>query len=109
MQTKWPNVPREPHKAASHRVANRPLRPKQKKRYTEPPPLNDDATPLEAMRQTLQMMAGRALYGLRKCTVEPVIGIIKLVMGFRYFSLRGFASVSGELSLVALAWNLTHL
>ena len=78
-------------------------------RYTQPPPLKDDATPLEVMCHTLQTMAWRALYGLRKCTVEPVIGIIKLVMGFRHFSLRGLASVSVELSLVALAWNLKRM
>ena len=37
----------------------------------------------EQMRYLLQTMAGRALYARRKSTVEPVIGILKSVMGFR--------------------------
>jgi transposase len=78
-------------------------------RYTEPPPLKEDATPLETMRHTLQTMAGRAIYAQRKCTVEPVIGIIKSVMGFWQFSLRGLENVNGELSLVALAWNVKRM
>ncbi|OIO54231.1 MAG: IS5 family transposase, partial [Proteobacteria bacterium CG1_02_64_396] len=52
---------------------------------------------------------GRDLYALRKQTVEPVFGIIKQVMGFRQFSLRGLAKVSGEWILVALAWNLKRM
>jgi hypothetical protein len=43
---------------------------------------------------------------LRKQTVEPVIGIIKEVMGFRQFSLRGLPAVTGEWGLVCLAFNL---
>ena len=78
-------------------------------RYTEPPPCKDDATPLEAMHHTLQTMEGRALYAQRKCTVEPVIGIVKSVMGFRQFSLRGLINVRGELNLVALACNLKRM
>ena len=57
-------------------------------RYTEPPPLAVDATEVEIMRHALQTKAGRALYAQRKCTVEPVIGIIKSVLGFRQFMLR---------------------
>jgi hypothetical protein len=53
--------------------------------------------------------AGRALYGLRKSTVEPVFGIIKHVMGFRQFSLRGLSNVAAEWSLVALAWNIKRM
>jgi transposase len=78
-------------------------------RYSEASPLKDDATPLETMRHRLQTIAGRALYAQRKCTVEPVIGIIKSVMGFRQFSLRGLDNVKGELNLVALAWNLKRM
>ena len=40
------------------------------------------------MAHRLKTKAGRALYALRKQTVEPVFGIIKSVMGFRQFSLR---------------------
>lgn len=78
-------------------------------RFTEPPPLKEDATEMEGMRHLLLTMAGRALYAQRKCTVEPVIGIIKSVLGFRQFSLRGLENVKGELNLVAMAWNLKRM
>jgi len=56
-----------------------------------PPP-----QPLAAMKHRLQTRAGKTLYALRKSIVEPVIGIIKSVMGFRQCSLRGLAKVKGE-------------
>lgn len=49
------------------------------------------------MRHPLLTMAGRALYAKRECTVEPVIGIIKAILRFRQFSLRGLENVKGEL------------
>ena len=49
----------------------------------------DDPTPVEAMAHRLKTPRGRALYALRKQTPEPVFGIIKSVLGFRQFSLRG--------------------
>src|SRR5919202_5124249 len=52
-----------------------------------PPP--SDASPKELMAYKLRTAVGQAIYRLRKCTVEPVIGIIKEVLGFRQFSLRG--------------------
>ena len=78
-------------------------------RFTESPPLKEDATEVETMRQMLLTMAGRALSAKRTCTVEPVIGIIKAILGFRQFSLRGLAHVKGELNLVAMAWNLKRM
>lgn len=78
-------------------------------RFTEPPPLKEDATEVEKMRHLLLTMAGRALYAKRKCTVEPVFGIIKAILGFRQFSLRGLENVNGEFNLVALAWNLKRM
>ena len=78
-------------------------------RFTGPPPLEKDTTEMEKMRHLLRTMAGRALYAKRKCTVEPVIGIIKAIMGFRQFSLRGLKNVKGELNLVAMAWNLKRM
>lgn len=51
-------------------------------------------------------LAASRLYALRKQTVEPVFGIIKLVMGFRQFLLRSRGKVSGEWRLVCLARNL---
>ncbi|NQU76143.1 MAG: transposase, partial [Planctomycetes bacterium] len=38
-----------------------------------------------------------------------VFGIIKHVMGFRQFLLRGLAKVSGEWELVRLAYNVKRL
>ena len=78
-------------------------------RFTEPPALPEGATPAQAMRHKLKTKAGRALYALRKQTVEPVFGIIKSVLGFRQFSLRGLEKVTGEWTLVCLAWNLKRM
>ena len=64
---------------------------------------------LVAMRDKLRTEEGKALYGRRNYTVEPVFGIIKAAMGFRGFSLRGKEKVSGEWTLVCLAYNLRRL
>jgi len=72
-----------------------------------PPPA--DASPIVQMAYKLRTEIGRAIYRLRKCTVEPVIGIIKEVLGFRQFSLRGLVAVAGEWGLVCLAFNLKRL
>lgn len=80
-----------------------------RERHSEPAPLPDAATPMQAMAHRLKTKAGRACYALRKQTVEPVFGIIKSVMGFRQFSLRGLRKVSGEWSLVCLAWNVKRM
>jgi integrase len=53
--------------------------------------------PAQAMAHKLKTKAGRALYALRKQTVEPVFGIIKSVLGFRQFSLRGLKKVTGRM------------
>jgi len=71
------------------------------------PPASPD--PIIRMTHQLKTKAGRSLYGLRKSTVEPVFGIIKHVMGFRQFSLRGLTNVTAEWSLVALAWNIKRM
>jgi len=57
-----------------------------RERHSEPALLRDNATPMQSMAHRLKSKAGRALYALRKQTVEPVFGIIKSVMGFRQFS-----------------------
>ena len=72
-----------------------------------PAPETDD--PQRLMKHRLTTQAGRALYGLRKQTVEPVFGIIKQVMGFRQFSMRGLDKVTGEWTLATLAWNVKRL
>jgi hypothetical protein len=70
-----------------------------------------DAPPEDASAQVklaykLKTTLGKAIYSARKCTFEPVIGIIKEVMGFRQFSLRGVLAAAGEWCLVCLAFNL---
>jgi transposase len=89
---------REPHhKSWRERFAEEP----------EPPP--EDASPIIEMAYRLQTEIGKRIYGARKYTVEPVIGVIKEVLGFRQFSLRGLAAVAGEWCLVCLAYNLKKL
>ena len=73
----------------------------------EPPPV--DAGLKERMAYKLRTAAGKAIYRLRKCTVEPVIGSIQEGRGFRQFSLRGLAAAAGECCPVCLAWNLKRL
>ena len=68
-----------------------------------------DASPKLRMAYKLRTEIGRAIYRLRKCTVEPVIGIIKEVLGFRQFSLRGINAAAGEWCLVCLAFNLKRM
>ena len=68
-----------------------------------------DASPKEKMAYKLATEIGHAIYRLRKCTVEPVIGIIKEVLGFRQFSLRGLKAAAGEWCLVCLAFNLKRM
>ncbi len=90
-------------------VAREEHHPGWRERHSEPAALPDDATPVQAMAHRLKTKAGRGLYALRKQTVEPVFGIIKSVMGFRQFSLRGLTKVTGEWTLVCLAWNLKRM
>ena len=72
-----------------------------------PAPETDDAVAL--MAHQLKTGPGRAAYGRRKCTVEPVFGIVKQVLGFRQFSLRGLEAVAGEWKLVTMAYNLKRM
>jgi transposase len=73
----------------------------------EPPP--QDASLIVQVAYKLRTDIGKRIYGLRKSTVEPVIGIIKEALGFRQFSLRGILAVAGEWCLVCLAYNLKRL
>lgn len=90
-------------------VAREDHHPGWRARFAEPAPLDADATAQQRMAHTLKTQLGRRLYALRKQTVEPVFGIIKSVMGFRQFLLRGKDKVSGEWRLVCLAWNLKRM
>jgi len=78
-------------------------------RFTEPAPLTEPASGVDRMKHRLKTIQGRKLFGLRKQTVEPVFGIIKSVMGFRQFLLRGLDAVQGEWNLVTMAWNIKRM
>jgi transposase len=74
-----------------------------------PEPPGEEASPKEKMAYKLLTEIGQAIYRLRKCTIEPVIGIIKEVLGFRQFSLRGMLAAAGEWCLVCMAFNLKRM
>lgn len=78
-------------------------------RFSGPPPLPANADAVARMGRRLQTSSGRKIYARRKSTVEPVFGIIKAVMGFRHFLLRGLQAVEGEWTLVCLAWNFKRM
>jgi hypothetical protein len=75
----------------------------------DPPAPAPDASIGEIMAHRLGTKAGQELYGLRKQTVEPVFGIIKEVLGFRRFLLRGLEKVNLEWTLVSTSYNLKRL
>src|SRR5712692_5005090 len=75
----------------------------------EPVTPGPEASAKEVMAHRLKTGTGKALYKLRKQTVEPVFGIIKEVMGFRQFLLRGREKVSLEWTLVCVSYNLKRM
>lgn len=73
------------------------------------PPRKLTKPALIEMRDKLKTEAGKAIYKLRSQTVETVFGIIKEVIGFRSFQLRGLEKMQGEWELVCLAYNCKRL
>ena len=90
-------------------MGRQPHHPPLAERFAPDPPPPEQPTPLEAMAYRLRTQEGRTLYALRKHTPEPVFGIIKSVLGFRQFLLRGLDKVHGEWNLVTMAYNLKRL
>jgi hypothetical protein len=90
-------------------MGRQPHHPPWAERFAKTPQAPKDPTAVKAMAHKLKTPEGRALYALRKQTPEPVFGIIKSVLGFRQFSLRGLNKVRGEWSLVTMAWNLKRM
>ena len=91
-------------------------RPDNGRTYDFRPPNPDARPPPEpkaewriAMKKKLDTEQAKAKYKRRKCTVEPVFGIIKNVLGFTRFSLRGIEKVKTEWLLVTLAYNCKRL
>ena len=78
-------------------------------RFADPGEAPNTADPVARMEHRLRTREGKALYAKRKSTVEPVFGIIKHVMGFRQFLLRGLQAVQGEWNLACIAYNLKRL
>jgi hypothetical protein len=78
----------------------------QLEQHADPP---DDASAGEIMAHRLAIEAGKALYGLRKQTIQPAFGIIKEAMGFRRFLMRGLEKVNLKWTLVTTSYNLKHL
>jgi len=69
----------------------------------------ENMTHKEKMIRKLKTKKGKNIYKKRKETVEPVFGIIKSVMGFRQFMLRGLEKVNTEWTLVITAYNFKKL
>lgn len=90
-------------------TGRQPHNPRWDERTADPGPPPDDPTPVEAMEWRLTTPEGKDFYGQRKATVETVFGIIKQVLGFRQFSLRGLRKVAGEWNLVKCAYNLKRM
>ena len=78
-------------------------------RFACTPAAPQDPTPVQVMAHRLKTPEGKRLYALRKQVAEPVFGIIKSVLGFRQFLLRGLDRVRGEWSLVTMAWNMKRM
>jgi hypothetical protein len=68
-----------------------------------------DGSPSSRTKARMQTPEGREIFAKRKCTIEPVFGVIKAVMGFRQFLFRGLSQVRHEWELVCLGWNLKRL
>jgi len=94
-----------PYIAVDRQSHNPPLM----ERFAEPPPLPEDADSVARMKHRLKTPSGKAIYAQRKVTLGPVFGVIKAVMGFRSFLLRGFEAVKGEWNLICMAYNIKRL
>jgi hypothetical protein len=75
--------------------------------HCSPDPETED--PVALIKHRLKMPEGRKIYGRRKATIDLAFGVIKEVMGFRQFLLRGLRAVKGELSPVSSAFNVKRI
>ena len=78
-------------------------------RFEDPGRLPEDADAVTRMKHRMKTKEGKELYAKRKTTIEPTFGIIKNVMKFKSFSLRGLKAAAGEWNLVVIAWNLKRM
>ena len=63
----------------------------------------------QRMKEKMQSPKSKEVYSKRKSIVEPVFGVLKYVMKFVHFSLRGLKKVSREFSLVCGAYNIKKI
>lgn len=98
----------EPLIAISRQQAERVYDFRPPKKPDKPPP-KITAPWRVAMCEKLQTDEAKNKYRKRKQTVEPVFGIIKSVLGFTRFHLRGIKNVKHEWQLVALAYNCKRM
>ena len=74
--------------------------------HPAPPPAA--ARPTVPRADTRHPERGGAIYRWRTWTVEPVLGLLTDLLGFRPGSLRGVRAAAGAWCLVGLAFNLTR-
>jgi transposase len=99
----------DPYIAVGRQAHNQWLDQHQARQQQGTAPPDPTASPASQMSAKLQTDTGRAIYRLRKMTVEPVFGIIKEILGFRRFSLRGEQAAHAEWLLVCTSYNLKRL
>jgi hypothetical protein len=90
-------------------AGRQPHHPSLSERFAVAAAAPDNPTPVDAMIHRLQTAGGKRLYAQRKHVPEPALGIIKSVLGFSPFLLRGLADVRGECNLVTTAWNMKRI
>ena len=90
-------------------MGRQPHHPPLRERFAQAPKAPQNPMPVQAMAHRLSTAQGRKLYALRKQIPDPVFGIVKSVMGFRQFMLRGLDQVRGEWNLVTMAWNMKRM
>jgi transposase len=64
---------------------------------------------IEAMKEKIDSVQGRAVYSQRLGTVEPVFGHIREMIGIKRFSLRGKKKVNAQWQLMATIHNLLKI
>lgn len=69
----------------------------------------DSETHADRMRARIDTPAGRAQYGQRFATVEPVFGNVRSNKGLDRFTLRGRTKVDGQWKLYCLVHNIEKL
>lgn len=74
-------------------------------------PEEEEGSPMTTakMQARIRTKEGQEIYARRKTTVEPVFGIIKRVMGFRQFLMRGLENIRIEWDLVTLSYNVSRM